>query len=122
MAFVNASRCNMSDKKNRINVTVVPAVPGSYVAYEDDEDGKATLTVDECPVLAWRVETLVDEKGEICSHVDPLTIDGDSCSNAIGVQHPDGKVTHWYGATYASLTDAEAHQQESARPKGRSPS
>src|SRR5690606_32960616 len=60
-------------------------------------------------VLAWRVETFVDETGQfVSSGVCPLTADGEMGVNCIGVQNPDGSVTEFEIGRHRSIKGLQA--------------
>lgn len=82
-------------------IHVVPAQPGFFEVYDLPEDREVILGD---PVLAWRVETFVDETGQfVSSGVCPLTADGEMGANCIGVQNPDGSVTEFESGRHRSM-------------------
>jgi hypothetical protein len=92
---------------------VIPAEPGHFVVIDLKE--KRELAIGGA-VIAWRFETgLLGTAAEVSSRCVPLTMQGDATENAIGVLHPDKKVTIFNKAVYHSMADAQSaiHQNES---------
>jgi hypothetical protein len=79
---------------------IIPAAAITHVIY--DLDGTLEV-IDE--VIAWRINTVL-VRGEPCSEVTAITVDGDAGENVVGVQHADTSVTI-FAKAYTSLAEAQ---------------
>ncbi len=80
---------------NKITHTIVPALPGYYTLFNDEERKKIDI---DSSVIAWDIEKeeIVDINNNlnIFIHPTPITINGrgDDISNYAGILNPDGTI------------------------------
>lgn len=83
-----------------INITVIPAEPGTHTVY--DMDGRFETGE---PVIAWRIESYGYGDDDRYSVVYPITGEGDcqDTSNMIAVQYPNGMVQELGSTLYDDI-------------------
>jgi len=81
---------------------IIPAQPGYLTVYDDRE--RKIVEIGE-PVIAWRIETTVDDNNKYISHCIPLTVDGEVASNCIGVQNPDSTINIFFESYHKNILE-----------------
>ena len=82
------------------HVHVIPAEPGHRLVMEEDD--KKRVWISDL-VIAWRIDSFLDNGGNLFSTTTAITVDGDAAANACAVVHPDGTVTVFEDSTYDSF-------------------
>ena len=90
-----------------LQIHLIPAQPAVFTVYDLDDEKRIILGE---PVIAWRIETASDQKGDFYSSCIAITVDGDAASNCIGVQNQDMTVTVFEESSYKSLTELREHR------------
>lgn len=98
-----------SDTRERIHV--VPAQQGYFVLYgivpSEAKEAYSDDTIGRDPVVAWKIHTSSNRRGEEISTSFPVTVGGSENAepSCYAILYPDGRVIIPQDAEYASLAD-----------------
>lgn len=102
-----------------VDVTIIPAMPGTMVVYTHEEDERSFVTPDEMDVLlAWRMETVDHGDGDgLVTYVIPIVQSGCISQREYGVVRNDGVVDCSAGHSFSDVSSFLADARLKVRAK-----
>jgi hypothetical protein len=117
----------MKDDDEIQTYTVIPALPGWYVAHFGPADSEGAVSWEDHlffePIIAWEIERCEasTRRGEriVSHHAEPITLDGDmrDKGNRWAIKKPDGQCEIPYMATFENATRLLEYFQEQEKKR-----